>query len=115
MITTFAILNSRGRERLGKMFPESKVPLKSDAASVHVIGGVKDFFYFVDYSLLTSEQRRIVNNYLTRERKIRPDKIDECLRSSPGGQGTIPILATLVDTVYNIGAMVDESRLRSVK
>lgn len=115
MITTFAILNAHGRERLGKMFPKSKVPLKSDEATIHLIGGVKDFFYFVDYSLLTAEQRRVVNNYLVSERKIRPDRIDECLKASPGGEGTIPILASLVDTVYKIGAVVDESRLKHIK
>ncbi len=112
---TIATLNAHGRERLGKMFPESKVPLRSSVATIQFIGGIKDYFYFVDFSLLTAEQKRVVRNYMHQERKIRIDMIDACLEQSPGGPGTIPILASLVDTVYDIGAVVDPSRLKNVK
>ena len=110
-----ATLNARGRERLGKIFPESKVPLRSSEALITVLGGIKDAYYFVDYNQLTFDQRRLLRNYMRAERGFDDLKFDACLQHSPGGQGTIPLPVFAVDTVYEIGAVVDPSRLKDIK
>ena len=99
MNLTYATLNKRGQERLGKIFPELKVPLFTILSKQMTIAGITDFFYFADYSRFTNDQKRMLAKFMNDERGIPKNRVQGCLNAA---QNKVPICAKYVDIVFEI-------------
>lgn len=99
MQTTYATLNKLGRERLGKIFPNSKVPLLTILSKELTIAGITDHFYFADYRQFNQDQKSLLAKFMNDERNIPKNRVPECIDAM---KGRVPVSAKFVDTVFEI-------------